>query len=87
MQGIYIMGPFGFSRRRPVSKAEVKRAILNGPADVIIEATSLHGGEYDGPAHEYRGAKPIYFVGPDPYTSRKFYGTIARNKAGELTVK
>lgn len=81
MQGIYIRG------RRPQSKREVKAACADNPENVKIEATSFHGDEYHGTAAEYTGAKPIYFVGPDPYTSRKFYGTITRNKAGELTVK
>lgn len=80
MQGLYI------KFRRPKSKAEVRRTIQAGnAADLSLEATSLFGDEYDGsvvdaPDGEY------HFVGPDPYNSRKFYGTLTV-AGGQVKVK
>jgi len=71
MQGIYV------NSRRPKSKKEVKEVIATEPHNVFLEATSIFGNEYDGcitlaPDGSYT------FVGPDPHTSRKFYGTITK---------
>lgn len=79
MQGIFLIDERG--TRRPKSKKEVKEVLAATPERVIIEATSLFGNEYNGVAdllpldEQYKGEK-IYFVGPDPYTKRNFYGTI-----------
>jgi len=78
MQGVFING------RRPKSKAEVKRAVADG-LNVTVEATSIFGNEYEGPVAD-APTGTIYFVGPDPYTSRKFYGQIVCG-AGKVTVK
>ena len=87
MQGIWLELKSG-GARRPVSKKEVRDALAWGPdVTIVVEATSLHGGEFSGPVDGYQGSKPIYFVGPDPYTSRRFYGTIGRGKDGALVVK
>ena len=80
MQGIIT------SNVRPKSKKAVKEALARNPASVWIEATSLFGNEYDGPASEMPEGKTIYFVGPDPYTRRNFYGTITR-KGDKMVVK
>lgn len=78
MQGVYV------DAKRPASKKAIKEAVANGH-EVYLEATSLFGNEYDGhlrnaPDGEYT------FVGPDPHTSRKFYGTITKRN-GKVTVK
>jgi hypothetical protein len=69
MDGIYLGGT------RPKSKKEVKEAVTQMDHDRIrIEGTSAFGG-YDGPLSE----APVgnyHIVGPDPYTSRKFYLTL-----------
>lgn len=78
-QGIFIDG------RRPKSKKEIKEAVAQ-PSRVQIEATSFVGPEFDGHADEMPEGKTIYFVGPDPYTDRKFYGQISR-KGDKVTVK
>jgi len=91
MQGIFIDGPVGRSdlnRRglvRPKSKKEIKECVTRGHA-VYIEATSLFGNEYDGHLRHLPEGKVIYFVGPDPYTKRNFYGTIEK-KNGKVVVK
>ena len=78
-QGIFLKG------KRPKSKKEVKEAVMNGDS-VRIEATSMFNNEYDGPVTEMPENQTVYFVGPDPYTSRKFYGQIKR-VGDKITVK
>lgn len=80
MQGVFLNGA------RPKSKKQVREAVAAGQR-VRIEATSWFGDEYDGPLDGYEGTKPIYFVGPDPYTKRSFYGQITRGKDGAWVVK
>lgn len=71
-QGIWVNG------KRPRSKKEIKEAVVAGQR-VRIEATSFYGNEYDGPVDDMPEGKTIYFVGPDPYTKRNFYGQITRS--------
>lgn len=70
-QGIYI------NYQRPKSKKEIKEAIAAGKK-VSLEATDLFGKEYDGPVTEAPDGK-YFFVGPDPYTKRNFYGQIVKS--------
>ena len=74
--GIFIEG------HRPTSKKQIK-AVLAGPDPdmVSIENTSMFGG-YFGSVGGMAVGQKITFVGPDPYTSRKFYGTIERTPRG-----
>jgi hypothetical protein len=76
--GIYI------NYRRPATKKAVKEAIASDPSTVQIEGTSIFGG-YTGPVLRAPNGS-YHFVGPDPYTSRKFYGTITVLN-GKATVK
>lgn len=70
MQGIFV------NYQRPTSKKQVREMVANGnAASVRLEATSLHGNEYDGPVADAPDGT-YYFVGPDPYTKRSFYGSI-----------
>jgi hypothetical protein len=59
---------------RPKSKKEVKEAVEDDPTTVHIESTGIIPG-YAGPVSEAPDGT-YSFVGPDPYRSRKFYGTI-----------
>lgn len=78
MQGIYV------NRVRPATKKAVKEAIATRPDTVQLEATSAFFDEFDGLISE--APDGCYtFVGPDPYTSRKFYGAITVT-AGKATV-
>lgn len=73
-QGIFIQGDRGL--RRPTSKKEVKELVASDPASVLLERTAWIGNsEHDGPVSEAPEGS-YHFVGPDPYTSRKFYGTV-----------
>lgn len=79
MQGLFIRG------RRPASKAELRRTLASGPAaagDIRVEGTSLFTEEFVGPLSKAPVGTRIDFVGPDPYTDRKFYGRIAVTDKG-----
>lgn len=80
MQGIFINGA------RPKSKKAVREALTNAPETVRFEATSFHGGDYDGPAEGLPASAAVHFVGPDPSTKRNFYGT-ASHAGGKWVVK
>lgn len=76
MQGIYIHGS------RPKSKKQIKEAVKEAGQEgafalhsIRLEATSIFGNEYDGPLDQ-APLGDYYFVGPDPYTKRNFYGRI-----------
>ena len=78
-QGIFIDG------RRPKSKKEVREAVASNPSSVRLERTAWIGDEYDGAVlNAPEGVH--HFVGPDPYLSRKFYGTVVV-KNGTVKVK
>lgn len=81
MQGLYVSENGGISYTRPRSKKQVRELIAEDPRLVSIEATSVFGNEYDGPADEMPH-DVIYFVGPDPYNKRNFYGRLIRTNAG-----
>ena len=72
MQGIFI------NFNRPKSKKEVKETIASNPDKVRLEATSIFGNEYDGLVSDAPDGT-YNFVGPNPFTDRKFYGTIKKN--------
>ena len=78
MQGVYVNGS------RPNSKKAVREAIAVG-ARVSLEATSMFGNEYDGPVSDAPDGQ-YHVVGPCPYTSRRFYGTVTV-KSGQATIK
>jgi hypothetical protein len=74
MQGIYLSG------LRPKSKKEIKLALEEHPESVALESTSLFGDEYGGPITGAPDGE-YYFVGPDPYRKRTFYGKITKRGA------
>ena len=79
MDGLFINGT-----RRPKSKKEVKEAVAKGDVYILVESTSMFGG-YTGPLSA-EGDREVSFVGPDPYTDRRFYGTITK-RGDKITVK
>ena len=89
-QGLFL------DNRRPKSKKEVREFVRDSyqltpegddPATSLmhlrIEATSMFGNEFDGPLSANRKENPITFVGPDPYSDRKFYGRIEYSQKKE----
>jgi hypothetical protein len=77
--GIFING------RRPKTKKEVREACADPGVSVVLENTSLFRNPFAGPLTTAPDGT-YHFVGPDPYTSRKFYGTITV-APGKITVK
>ena len=75
--GIFVNGA------RAKSKAAIKTALKAEPSSVVMENTSLFGGA-DGPLNLLPNGHWT-FVGPDPYTSRKYYGSITV-KDGKITL-
>lgn len=76
MQGIYI------SNARAKTKSALKKA---DPSTLELEATSMFGNEYGGPVVDAPDGT-YYVVGPDPYTSRKWYAQVIV-RAGKVVVK
>lgn len=79
--GLWING------RRPKSKKEIKDFLKDDYDKAIsrieVESTSMFGG-YSGRLENAPGT--VTFVGPDPYTSRKFYGNLKFNAAKDKWV-
>lgn len=69
-------------RRYPNKKA-LKEAVANGD-DPELECTSMFGGP-SGPFSELPDGT-YTVVGPDPYTSRKWYGNVVIS-GGQVKVK
>lgn len=89
-QGVFVNGS------RPKTKKALKDQIQKinedgDPFSVVIQATSLFGNEFDGSlakALRDDNLGPFYIVGPDPYTSRKWYANIRYdNSQGKWIVK
>lgn len=78
-QGIFLAG-----YKRPSSKKQIKDTVAAG-GKVMLESTSGHGDDYDGDI-KFAPNGVYFFVGPDPYRKRSFYGQIVV-KDGEVKVK
>jgi hypothetical protein len=63
-----------------------KKAMKDAVTTASLEATSIFGNEYDGPI-TFAPAGDYFVVGPDPYTSRKWYAHINVKSDGKVTVK
>jgi hypothetical protein len=60
--------------------------VWDAPQTVSLEATSfIPGTEFNGPVTDAPTGS-YYFVGPDPETARKFYGSVIV-RDGKITVK
>ena len=86
-QGIFILDGMD---SRPKSKAQLKKILAAGKADMLaLEQTSAFGEQYQGKltkeALEEYGE--ITFVVPSPYTARNSFGQFYLNKQGEISVK
>lgn len=81
-QGIWISDGKDF--RRPKSKREIKDTL---PERIKLESAALfsgsefHGLVSDAPVGTY------FFVGPDPYNNRRFYGQVVVSDNGQVFVK
>lgn len=75
-EGIRINGEY------PKSKKAIKDAIKSDPETVTIDTTSAFVDARTFPITVAPIGQRIDFVGPDPYTNRKFYGSITRTATG-----
>lgn len=80
MEGIYVADrSTDIDRRRPRTKKEIREILADtdGPGRVWVEWTSLF---HRGPSTERVADLPVgtavSFVGPNPHTDRRFYGTL-----------
>ena len=80
MPGVYVRGTW------PESKKALKAAIQTAPETVRIVATSIYGGEHDGPIGTMPVGKTEYVVGPSPH-NRRWYAQITRLATGGFLVK
>jgi hypothetical protein len=69
---------------RPRSKKQIKEIATENPERVVLERTSVFNNEESGALSDLPEGT-YFFVGPDPYKDRKFYGQI-RIKNGKITV-
>jgi hypothetical protein len=71
---------------RPRTKRDVIDAVHDNPARVYVEGTAVAGTSWSGVANELPRGHVVHFVGPDPYSDRRFYGRLFRKKgSGEVT--
>lgn len=81
MQGVWYQAPGGLNRLR-YKKDLVAQAEAH-PETIVLEATSVFGNEYEGPAVQAPTGTYVV-VGPDPYRARNWYASIEviRSPAG-----
>lgn len=84
MYGIYING------EHPLHKKEIATFLAQPQtaaylSAIELENTAFLNDDYSGPlSRAPRLSKGYYFVGPDPYISRKFYGNLYWDIKSEL---
>lgn len=85
--GAYVNG------ERPHTKKALREALASAPDTVRFDKTSAYPwmetndyGYSINPA-DILTSDILAVVGPDPYTSRKWYATVTRNREGKVTIK
>lgn len=70
------------------TKAELKRLVSADPDNVYFYSTGMAGKQFNGKLSELHSTETLTVVGPDPYTNRTWYATVAKNsQTGKVTVK
>jgi hypothetical protein len=73
---------------RVASKAALKAALKERPGEVLFDVTAMiHNGPKLYRGDEIPQGVNLSVVGPDPYTSRKWYATVALTSKGGVSVK
>lgn len=72
------------------SKAAIKRAIATDPSSVMFCWVGGMGEGWSGTAAEFpdygtKTGNKLTLVGPNPYSNRKYYGTVTV-KAGKVAI-
>lgn len=72
---------------RPRSKKQVRELVEDHPYRVRVEFTDI---QHRGPGvllvTELGANREIYFVGPDPFQNRRFYGRVTTDLEGRARV-
>jgi hypothetical protein len=71
----------------PRTKRAVRDAVARDPDKVVLVATSAFGGEHDGPITRMQPGQKEYFVGPDPWQARNWYGSITKRADGTFKIE
>jgi hypothetical protein len=71
---------------RPQSKKAMKDALKADPTAIRFEGTAIHGPAFEGTADEIPIGVSLSVVGPDPFTSRRWYATVTRTATGSVKV-
>lgn len=71
---------------RPQSKKALKDALKADPTAIRFEGTSMLGPAFEGTAEEIPAGATLSVVGPDPFTSRRWYATVTRTANGSVKV-
>lgn len=71
---------------RPATKKALKTALAVDPSKVTFDTTSGFSARETISAYDLVAGVSYSVVGPDPYTSRKWYATVKLNAAGAITV-
>lgn len=75
---------------RPRTKKALREALATAPDTVTFDQTAMFPGTGYGAMIRPGEIAPggmLTVVGPDPYTSRKWYATVTRNRDGKVTIK
>lgn len=63
---------------RVLTKKALKEALTVSESAVYFDGTSQMGPQFHGSGEELKEGTRLSVVGPDPYTSRKWYATVER---------
>jgi hypothetical protein len=72
--------------QRIKTKRALKAALAADPSSVRFDATALNASGQIYRADELGFGDSLMVVGPDPYTSRKWYATVSRDLDGKIKV-
>ena len=72
--------------KRVATKKLLKELVASTPNAVYFDGTSAMGPQYSGYADKLPQGTKLSVVGPDPYTSRKWYATVEVNAQGKIKV-
>jgi hypothetical protein len=77
--------------QRPATKTALRNALkaVDAADAVAFDTTAMMGpraGDFIAATPEDIGKDKLTVTGPDPYTSRKWYATVAVNSAGKITI-
>lgn len=78
--GAYVEG------ERAPSKKALREAVKAHPESVRFDLTSQFDGQGDWTPEDVGPGVTLSVVGPDPYTSRRWYASVTRDAKGVLVV-